>query len=556
MTVGVPGRFDQPDRYTGAQVSLTPIVREPRAPLTTDRNYPLNQFWENVNKSATLPDAYGDLWYLAYFQSNGNFPADAIWIKCASAVNPPAGGVISLSDTADTKTFPDGTGNIQLNSLSPGLTIVSDPSNNKIDFTLGGGGPFIDQILVDAATAPGVNPVTPDVNGQITVTGIQVASGSAGTQGVQSHTTAVNQYQLRVQQSTIAAALNTQLNGLSHFNQSHFFNNSGFVSQIGFMPQTVVNMGLDYTNPTFTIQAANGSALSATNNALVILQSNLDPGETIIYRITANLAFNPATAMTGNTFGTTAGVAWANEMPMFLYAVASTDDTLCTFMLSRVPHRNFSPVAGNIAKVGSAVATTEGSFFAIDSTITVANYATSCCHCIGSVTMTKSAGDAWTMGALAINRGIGQYLDTEFFEMPLDQNGAVRSGMSSSVGGNTIPTWNDAGISYKIQRDGNCMVAWNCNLHAISGVGAGTIRVHKPFPAAFTGAVGRGDPGIWSFFDASDLDYDTGIIRYEDTNIRYVELLPGGANVALLTPAYFDDKDLGSIQFYYGISKM
>lgn len=231
MTVGVPGRFDQPDRYQGAQVSLTPIVRNPRAPTVSDRNYPLNQFWENTDKNATLPDAYGDLWYLAYFQSNGTFPADAIWIKAASAVNPPAGGVISLSDTANTKTFSDGTGNIQLESASAGLTIVSDPPNNKLVFTLPGGGPFIDQIQVQSVTAPGVNPVTPDGTGQITVNGALVAAHSVP---IETRTRALNEYNIEAQISSAVAASDVTQNGMSHFDSARFtVDPDGFVSASG-----------------------------------------------------------------------------------------------------------------------------------------------------------------------------------------------------------------------------------------------------------------------------------------------------------------------------------
>lgn len=231
MTVGVPGRFDEPGRYQGAQVPLTPIIRVPRAPLVTDREYPLNQFWENIDKNATLPDAYGDLWYLAYFQSSGTFPADAIWIKLASGVNPPAGGVISLSDTANTKTFSDVTGNIQLESASAGLTIVSDPPNNKLVFTLPGGGPFIDQIQVQATTAPGVNPVTPDGSGQVTVNGNLVAAHSVP---IETRTRGVNQYNIEPQIASAVGSSTLSANGMSHYNNTQFsVDANGYVSLLG-----------------------------------------------------------------------------------------------------------------------------------------------------------------------------------------------------------------------------------------------------------------------------------------------------------------------------------
>ncbi len=327
-------------------------------------------------------------------------------------------------------------------------------------------------------------------------------------------------------------------------------------------PYSTANLGVDYDSPTFRVTSQDQTPLSATNVAYVTLASNVNPGAFVTYPVTADVSFqdsNGTDDMGGNTFGTTGSTAWSFAMPMYIYAVANVFDTEVTFMLSRVPHRTFSPLNTNIAVAGNPIATTAGSFFAMDSTIDVDDFAVSSCRCIGCITMTKDATDGWEVQPLTVGDGIDQFHDSDFFMMPLNQNGATASGMSSSNGGDTIPTWSDTGIAYQVQTDGNCICAWTCNITQTTGAGTGRIRVHKPFAAAFTAAVGRGDPGVWSFFNATSLDYDTGIIRYEATNLLFVELLPCGSGVQFINSDYFNgvsgNRNIGSIEFYYVISK-
>lgn len=94
-------------------------------------------------------------------------------------------------------------------------------------------GDFIDSIGVDGFTAPGTNPVVPDVNGLITVNGAQVANGTTAN-AVRTFSLAPNVYQIQIQRTGGAVAGNSALNGVAHFNNTQFtVGSDGFVSLIG-----------------------------------------------------------------------------------------------------------------------------------------------------------------------------------------------------------------------------------------------------------------------------------------------------------------------------------
>ena len=106
--------------------------------------------------------------------------------------------------------------------------------------TLRGGGQAVDSFQVDSVTAPGVQPVQPATTGLVTFTGAQVSSGTVGANVVRTQTGALNTMAVQIQQSGSAAAQDTTLNGVAHFNSGQFTVASGFVSAKG--------GGLSWTN--------------------------------------------------------------------------------------------------------------------------------------------------------------------------------------------------------------------------------------------------------------------------------------------------------------------
>lgn len=91
----------------------------------------------------------------------------------------------------------------------------------------------IQETFVDVISGPGVNPVVPNALGQITVSGGQVASATIGANVIQTSSSAPATYDIQIQQSGEAAAQDTTLNGVCHFNSSQFNVTNGFVELSG-----------------------------------------------------------------------------------------------------------------------------------------------------------------------------------------------------------------------------------------------------------------------------------------------------------------------------------
>lgn len=528
--VGLPNSL--PLRYAGPGVDLIPIKRFPRNPTTTDKRYPVGQF-AILGENPSSGNA-GDLWYLSEFTGG-----DAIWLPLTGGGS---GCVVSLSDTADTKTYSDATGNIKLNG-STGIIITSDPGNNTIDFTTPGGGPPIEEVVVDAATAPGVSPVVPSGTGQITVSGAAVANHSvplethtravnaynieiqyaaaaaatdatksgvahfnssqfsvdangfvelsgggialdslgvqatsgtgtnpvlpdgtgkieiegalvaAGTNPVQSESTAANTLQIQVQTSQALAAADSTKTGLSNFSSNDFVvDSNGFVQAIGSAGTGTKNIAFSYSGGTFTVHGSDGTALSATNPGYVTLQSKGSPCQLVTIAVTANQTFIDdagASTIIGNLFGLTTSIAASVDIPFFLYAVSNDDEDAISFMISRFPNTPVSPTSAKIGKTGSAVANSQGSFFALGDP-TVTSYDQNPCLSIGCFRMQMSASDDWTVQTLGDDDGLGKFFEQTQFNVPLGQFGNASGRYTKGNGPTFGGSYNSV---YKITRN-------------------------------------------------------------------------------------------------------
>ncbi|CAB4165947.1 hypothetical protein UFOVP844_2 [uncultured Caudovirales phage] len=127
----------------------------------------------------------------------------------------------------------------------------------------GSGGLFVQSINVDANTAPGTDPVVPNVSGVITVTGGQIASGTIGANVIRTISLAANTYTVQIQRSNVAAASDSTLNGVAHFDSANFnIDANGFVT-------------LDATVP-INFTADVGSAVPALNNINILGGEGID----------------------------------------------------------------------------------------------------------------------------------------------------------------------------------------------------------------------------------------------------------------------------------------
>jgi trimeric autotransporter adhesin len=110
-------------------------------------------------------------------------------------------------------------------------------SFNSADFTVDANG-FVtlagtaasQSFQVDASTAPGTNPVTPNTSGVVTITGGQVAAGTTANV-IRTDSLAANTYTIQIQRSQAVGVSTIADNGVSHFNSTYFtVDANGFVS--------------------------------------------------------------------------------------------------------------------------------------------------------------------------------------------------------------------------------------------------------------------------------------------------------------------------------------
>lgn len=304
----------------------------------------------------------------------------------------------------------------------------------------------------------------------------------------------------------------------------------------------IENIGIAYSGGTFTMQGADGTALSSTNPGYVILPSNGNKGRMIKYSITANQTFVDnagSSTIAGNSFGVTtqSGTAYNQDLPFYLYAVsnAANGENAVAFMFSRYPNAKISPAAGKIAKSGSAVASTQGSFYCMPN-VTVADYASSPCAMIGSFRMrsTTNVGD-WTVQSLTLQDGIGLFQENVQFTQVAGSFGAASSNWLNSTAGTTPGLSGASQVFYIDPYIARCHVTFyggNCNS---SGVGSNQITHAMPYKMVDTGSQGQGyilNPGS-SYFGLH------GIGGGSNNLFSYTIIVPLASSYGLLVNTNF-----------------
>ncbi len=557
-----------PTKYQGTDQFLIPFVSRNREPTGADyrqpetgRLYVLGCVWQ-VGKNPTT-GLEGDLWSLSKIVANV-----AYWVKISSGSNGPvievevdaatAPGVNPV--TADVSGLMTVSGSIVANQSIPIRSHTtalnqydvevqyatssgsSDPdlaglasfnsSHFNVDVdgfvSLAGGDAAIDAINVDANTAPGTDPVTSDVNGEITVTGGQVAAGTTANV-IRTNSVAANSYTVEVQRSSAQASSTVGSNGVSHYNSAHFsVDSNGFVSSLNSFPNVgVINLGMNYNAGTFTVRGA-ASSLSATNIAYVTLQSKT-AGNIVTIPITADQTFIDdvgASTIIGNLFGLTSGVVAASDIPFFLYAVVNDAENAVSFMISRIPHADVSPVAGKIGKTGSAVASTQGSFFALGNP-TVTDYDSNPCLLVGAFRMQMSTANDWTVQTLTAVDGIGNFLESMTFVVPKGHFGAAPNSFFLNNGG-TAPVPGAMGYDYTILPTGRVLSQTATNDIVTSGVGAVGLKMALPFTVVNGGNIGQAFiiDGVNTYICLIDVFQGTS-----STLSMYYQQIPGSAVV-------------------------
>lgn len=133
-----------------------------------------------------------------------------------------------------------------------------------------GGGGAATSINVDAATAPGTDPVLPNGSNIITMTGGQVAAGTTANV-IQTNSLAANTLTIQIQRSSAQNVTTIGANGVCHFNDDDFVvDANGFVSLVGGVVGTTsfaVQTGTSPVVPTGGGQVTvNGAVVAAGTN--------------------------------------------------------------------------------------------------------------------------------------------------------------------------------------------------------------------------------------------------------------------------------------------------
>lgn len=256
-----------PLSYMGVKPPRPPnVINENRAPTTLDTNYDEGTEW--VDSNAIM------IYFLA--DVNGN---TATWI-------PLGGGVVdvqSLTGNSGGQVFPTA-GNINvLGDNASGINVVGTPASSLLTIFNSNGLPVVD-FDVDATGGTGTDPVVPDANGTITITGGQIATGTIGANVIRTVSLLPNTYTVQIQQTTTSALEDTTLNGVSHFNSTHFTVSNGFVSLIGSGP-ALTGIEVDANTPPGTdpvvpdgsgnITVTGGQVAAGTVGANVIQTNSL-----------------------------------------------------------------------------------------------------------------------------------------------------------------------------------------------------------------------------------------------------------------------------------------
>lgn len=247
------------------------------------------------------------------------------------------------------------------------------------------------------------------------------------------------------------------------------------------------NIGIAYNGGTgvFTVQGGDGNALSSTNPGYINIQSKTTPGKQVKLAVTANQTFIDdvgSSEIIGNLFGLVTGRAATNTIPFFIYAVLNDAESAIAFMISRYPNTRISPVAAKIGKSGSAVADSQGSFFSL-ANVTVADYESNPCVCIGSFRMTMSASDDWTVTTLDFQDGVGCFQEDRAFTWGTGLWGNASGKYWVNDNGTTIisPIFTTNNIGYYVDRMNQIQIASQHIACTTAGTNTNTLAYGIPF---------------------------------------------------------------------------
>lgn len=254
-----------------------------------------------------------------------------------------------------------------------------------------------------------------------------------------------------------------------------------------FSSANLANCQLKVLNGRLSLTTFAGTAPTTTDFITVSLPETITSGGgqlsfATTFRLTSqtNLFFDDSTTGStffgggGFTFGSTAGVAWAQSVPFMLYI--ATNGTVPILVISRNPCMKRLPAFTLIGYKNNPPATqSQESVLACTATDVTTSHQNAPCWPIGAFRMTKNASDDWAIQSLDGQDGLFIYnnFGCRSFTMPASQNGAA-SGSYFSVSAGTAPTYTLRNFYiYSIDLNGRVSVDFNFSNAAGGTPGAG-----------------------------------------------------------------------------------
>lgn len=260
-------------------------------------------------------------------------------------------------------------------------------------------------------------------------------------------------------------------------------------------------LGLKLAAGVLSVVGANGVDLSNINLGYVTMPNTTNRSQLNTYAINANQSFSDSSSggstIIGNTFGTTAATAWAQDVPFYLYACIDDSNSAPVFGISRVPNMVVSPGTANIGTPASATADVQYGLF-LFSSVTIANYDANPVVFLGAFRMRKNSSDDWAVQTLTASDGFGRTLEDLVFTMPTGVQGASANSYFQPNGG-TAPIFGSANYTYTLSKSG--LIFLNLT-GAMSGgtSGAGAVTLQCSIPLDGSNQIGQMiHPGFGNF---------------------------------------------------------
>ena len=251
-------------------------------------------------------------------------------------------------------------------------------------------------------------------------------------------------------------------------------------------PGLITNLRFYKSGSTINFVQSNASPLGVGDaSALVRYRDGLTHE---LVEITAPISFTDGAggSFDGNTLGTTAGVAWAASMPLFLYIAVRSG--VAALMLSRNPCLTVTPsTVGKIAQKGNSNADTADSVLFLTTGLTTSEWVSQYVQPLGGMTATKNAADQWTF-TIDNWSGLGQQtidlLMNQAWTMPAGHSGSEAGKWGFVSAGGTFPAYPEISeYSYYLKKSGFVRIsAQFYGSTGVAGSGAGVLRFGMPFP--------------------------------------------------------------------------